>query len=56
METSDGEKQYDFVEEGDGITCAQPQILGFFCQLMPQSPNPNWALFNETAELAATYT
>ena len=48
VETSSGTKSFDFVEEGDGITCAQPQIIGFFSELMPMTPNPNWALWDKT--------
>lgn len=52
VETSQGTKTFDFVEEGDGISCAQPQIIGFFSELMPMSPNPNWALWDKTQAVA----
>ncbi len=47
VQTSNGTKSYDFKEEKDGITCEQPQIVAFFCTLMPKLPNPNWALWKE---------
>lgn len=47
LKTKDGETKFDFVEESDGISCPQPQIIAFFCALMPKEPNPNWALWKE---------
>jgi|GEM_PF-2564266 len=47
VETSNGTKEYEFAESADGIECAQPQIVGYFCRLMPKSPNPDWSLWNE---------
>jgi hypothetical protein len=47
VETKQGSKQFDFVEETDGFSCPQPQIIAFFCVLMPKEPNPNWALWKE---------
>lgn len=47
VDTKDGKKQYDFKEQKDGFTCEQPQIIGFFCALMPKEPNPNWSLWQE---------
>jgi hypothetical protein len=52
VETSEGETSFDFVEEGDGIASAQPQIIAFLCELMPLEPNPNWALWEEAPALA----
>lgn len=59
VETSQGTKAYEFTESADGIECAQPQIVAYFCRLMPKSPNPDWSLWNlteatpETAAAAA---
>lgn len=47
VQTSDGTKSYEFSESGDGIVCEQPQIIAFFCTLMPKEPNPNWKLWNQ---------
>ena len=55
VETSNGTQSFDFVEEEDGITCAQPQIIGFFSELMPMSPNPNWALWNTSTAAGGTH-
>ncbi|MGI4821499.1 MAG: hypothetical protein ACRYFV_09850 [Janthinobacterium lividum] len=52
VETTNGTKAYEFTESSDGIECAQPQIVGYFCRLMPKSPNPDWSLWN-TAPLEA---
>jgi len=54
VETSNGTKSYDFVEEADGITCNQPQIIGFFSELMPMTPNPNWALWDKKLTAAGS--
>lgn len=45
VSTSNGTKSYDFKMDAEGITCEQPQIIGFFCELLPKSPDPNWALW-----------
>jgi len=55
IQTSDGTKSFDFVEEEDGITCTQPQIIGFFSELMPMSPNPNWALWSKETAVRGTH-
>ena len=47
--TSNGTKEYEFAESADGIECAQPQIVAYFCRLMPKSPNPDWSLWNKAA-------
>ncbi|HLK96468.1 MAG TPA: hypothetical protein VK364_01745, partial [Hymenobacter sp.] len=53
VETSNGTKEYEFEETADGIECEQPQIVGYFCQLMPKSPNPDWNLWNKKPETVA---
>lgn len=45
VQTKNGWQSFDFEEQSDGIVCEQPQVLAFFCQLMPSLPNPNWTLW-----------
>jgi hypothetical protein len=40
------QKTHDFTRTGAGIECAGMQVIGFVCELLPKSPNPdpklNW--------------
>ncbi len=47
VETENGSKVFEFDESEDGIECTQPQIIAFYCQVMPKEPDPDWDLWKE---------
>lgn len=55
VKTSNGSTTFEFNKESDGISCEQPQIIAFFCELLPKSPNPNFKLWEGTSSSAATH-
>jgi len=37
-------RTHDFTQTGSGIQCSGMQVIGFVCQLLPKSPNPDETL------------